>query len=181
MEDMDILSQLIMPDAQIQLEDEYGKKIVKLIEPDAPTSEVIIRNLPRDSVVIKADKFPALRQFFIGDKGERKRADYIIISAEKKVIIFIEIKLGSKNWGHVLNQLKGAACLLKYCQEIGKRFWNEEMFLEGYSYRFVSIRKTSINKGRSHKYNRAEVHDTPEKAMQLTSPHHLQFNKLAKG
>lgn len=85
MQDMEILSQLIKNTVLVPLQDDHGKRFVKLSEPQAPDSIATIRNLPSDALVIKVDTFPSPEKVFNGRKGECKRADYVIITAEKKV------------------------------------------------------------------------------------------------
>ena len=89
MPDMDILSQMIKGTTLVQPEEEYGKQLVKLSEPQAPDSKATIRNLPADVMIIKVDAFRSPDDVFNGGNGECKRADYVIISAEKKCIIYI--------------------------------------------------------------------------------------------
>jgi hypothetical protein len=179
MSDMKILSQMIKDTALVPLLNEYGKLLVKLCEPQAPDSSVTIRNLPADAIVIKVDAFNSPDAIFKGEKGECKRADYIIISTEKKCILYIEIKRTKHGWEQIVNQLKGAECVVKYCQEIGKSFWNENSFLTGYKSRFISVGHTSLAKKKTRITRNAERHDTPELAMKVDWPNYLQFNQLA--
>lgn len=179
MPDMDILSELINKAALIPLQQEYGKTIARLIEPQAPDAIATIRNLPSDALVIKTDAFPSPDSIFNGSKGECKRADYVIISTEKKCMLFIEIKRTKDEWAQIVKQLIGAQCLMKYCQEIGKSFWKEAGFLDGYRSRFISIGHTGIAKRPTRVEKTAKCHDTPDKAMKIDWPHHLQFNQLA--
>jgi len=46
----------------------------------------------------------------------------------------------------ILQQLEGAKCFAEYCKEIGKSFWNQPKFLNGYKYCFVSIKNVSSKK-----------------------------------
>ena len=179
MADMDILSQMIKGTALVQQEEEYGKPFVKLVESQAPDSSATIRNLPADAMVIKADAFRSPDDIFTGKNGECKRADYVIISAEKKCIIYIEIKRTKDGWNQIVKQLLGSQCFITYCQEIGKGFWNETNFLNGYKNRFISIGHTSIAKKKTRMTRNADRHDTPERAMKVDWPHYLQFNQLA--
>ncbi len=98
MSDMEILSELILESALIPHENEYGKPVIKLQEAGAKGSVSFIRKIPLDAIVIKADEFPAPKKFFKGDKGECKRADFIIISEEKKVILYVELKAGASEF-----------------------------------------------------------------------------------
>lgn len=179
MPDMAILSQMIKGAAMVQLKEEYGKPLVKLSEPQAPDSSATIRNLPNDAMVIKVDAFRSPDDVFNGGNGECKRADYVIISAEKKCIIYIEMKRTKDGWNQIVKQLLGSQCFVKYCQEVGKVFWNDNEFLSGYKSRFISIGHTSIAKKKTRITRNAERHDTPDRAMKVDWPNYLQFNQLA--
>lgn len=178
MSDMEILSELILESALVPHENEYGKPVIKLQEAGVEGSVSFIRNIPSDAIVIKADEFPAPKTFFKGDKGECKRADFIIISEEKKVILYVELKAGAKDASHIVKQLKGASCLISYCKEIGKQFWSEARFLDGYAHRYIGMVNLSISKKPS-RHKSAPLHDSPESFMKISSPHYLQFKELA--
>lgn len=178
MSDMKILSELLHKSALITLENEYGKPMIKLEEPEVKDSVSCIRNAPSDAIVIKADEFPTPKSFFKGDKGECKRADFIIISAAKKVILYVEMKSGTKTASHIVNQLKGASCVVTYCKEIGRQFWNQSTFLEDYEHRFIGIVNLSVSKKPS-RYKKKPIHDTPETFLKVSSPHNLQFKEIA--
>lgn len=178
MSDMDILSNLILESVLIPHESEYGKPVIKLQEVGVKDSFSYIRGIPSDAIVIKADEFPAPKSFFRGDKGECKRADFIIISEEKKVILYIELKAGDKDAKHIIKQLKGAKCVISYCKEIVKQFWNESTFLDDYSHRYVGMVNLSINKKPSRQ-SAIPLHDSPEKFLKISSPHNLRFKQLA--
>lgn len=178
MTDMETLTEMLLDSALIPVENEYGKQIIKLEEAGIKGSITCIRNIPADAIVIKADDFPTPNKFFQGDKGECKRADFIIISEEKKVILYIELKAGKKDASHIIKQLKGGACVITYCKEIGKHFWNQETFLNGYAHRFIGMVNLSISKKPS-RHKSAPLHDSPESFLKISSPHHLQFRELA--
>ncbi len=178
MQDMEILSELILDSALVPHENEYGKPIIKLQETGVKGAISYIRNIPSDAIVIKADEFPAPKSFFKGNKGERKRADFIIISEEKKVILYVELKAGPKDSSYIVKQLKGASCVISYCKGIGKHFWNENTFLEGYAHRYVGMVNLSVSKKPS-RHKSAPLHDSPESFLKISSPHNLQFNQLA--
>ncbi len=179
MPDMNILSQMFKDAALVQKQEEYGKPLVKLSEPQAPDSVATIRNLPADAIIIKADVFGSPDDIFKGNNGECKRADYVIISAEKKCIIYIEIKRKKDEWNQIVKQLIGSQCFVKYCQEVGKGFWNKDDFLNGYKNRFICIGHTSIPKKKTRITRSADCHDTPDQAMKVDWPNYLQFNHLA--
>lgn len=178
MSDMKILSELILESALISHENEHGKPVIKLQEAGVKNSVSFIRNIPSDTIVIKADEFSAPKSFFKGNKGECKRADFIIISEEKKVILYVELKAGVKDAGHIVKQLKGASCVISYCKEIGTQFWSERRFLDGYAHRYVGMVNLSVSKKPS-RHKSSPLHDSPEKFLKISSPHNLQFNQLA--
>jgi hypothetical protein len=178
MSDMKILSELILESALVPHENEYGKPVIKLQEAGVKDSVSFIRNIPSDAIVIKADEFPAPKTFFKGDKGECKRADFIIISEEKKVILYVELKAGAKDTSYIVKQLKGASCVISYCKEVGRHFWNESSFLDGYVHRYVGMVNLSVSK-RTSRHKSKPLHDLPESFLKISSPRHLQFNELA--
>lgn len=178
MRDKDILRELLLDACIVPLENEYGKPIVKLEEVGVEGAVACIRNIPGDVIAIKADAFPAPKGFFKGDKGECKRADFILISEERKVVLFVELKAGKQQELHIVRQLKGAACLLAYCKEIGKKYWGRDEFLDGYAHRYIGMVNLSISK-KPTRHQKTSVHDTPENFQRVSSPHHLQFKVLA--
>lgn len=178
MTDMEILSRMIKDTALVSPQEEHGKLFVRLREPQAPDSGATIRNLPADAMVIKIDAFRSPDDIFKGLHGECKRADYVIISAEKKCILYIEIKRTKDGWEQIVRQLMGAQCFIKYCQEVGKVFWHENSFLTGYRSRFISIGHTSIAKRKTRIIRKNKRHDTPDRAMKIDWPNYLQFNRL---
>ncbi|MBD2139603.1 hypothetical protein H6F32_19045 [Anabaena sp. FACHB-1237] len=189
MSDIAILKEMIKENITVSLSEEkngtHFNYLVELIEPQDNYS-VIIDGMPKPDqvVVIKAEKFAAPKTVFQGGKGECKRADFIIIAdtPTEKIIICIEMKKSKGNLKTVISQLNGAKCFISYCQEIGRIFWHQHNFLEGYQYRFVSIAyipvsktKTRLNQG---KKDFKEVHDSPEKMLKIFSTNYIQFDSL---
>ncbi|GGA39230.1 hypothetical protein [Okeania sp. KiyG1] len=182
--DIDILKRMIQPEATVALESEYQKNIVKLTE-DCDNYTVTIYGMPDDDevIVIKVDTFSAPKEIFQANRGECKRADFAIIAdiIEKgKFIVFIEMKGGKKTSKEkeIIQQLKGAQCFVEYCQAIGKSFWEKQDFLDDYKYRFVSIKNIKIPKSKTRYESKANIHDTPENMLKISSPNHIQFNHL---
>ena len=179
--DSEILDALLRPEVRVPLEKEHSKDILRLLEPKTPDSRAEIRGMPHDAIVFKPDRFPAPEAVFQGEKGECDRADFIIISELRHVVLYIEMKQsGGKAW-KVTQQLKGASCCLKYCQAIGKAFWGKPDFLEGYRDCFIAVTNTGPQKQKSVEHRKAPEHNRPEKFMKISSPHYLQFNKLVGG
>lgn len=182
MTDIDIFHRMIKKEAKMPIEDNYGKKIVRLTEPQHPISSVTIFGLPDNAIVIKADKFESPDVIFNNEKGECKRADFVIAAdtGTDKVILCIEIKAKATTSSNktIIQQLKGAQCFVAYCQEIGKVFWEQKTFLDNYVYRFITIRNISISKKMTRTPPMAGVHDHPDQMLKINSPHHLLFNHL---
>jgi hypothetical protein len=188
-----ILEALFQPSAIIRPRpSQYGKPELELKEPRKTTEPgesgeaeyvVLIRDIPSDAWAIKADLFTQPQAIFRGSKGECKRADYILISEEKKKIIFIELKQTKESTqrNHIIEQLKGAHCLMHYCQEIVCRFWGVSNFLHGCDKRYVHINgpRPSVNKRSTCAKARPTKHDSPENHMRIAHKTYISFNELA--
>ena len=131
MTEFEILNQLIKDAAKILPINENGKVSVTLNEPQTQDSSVVIVGIPPDAMIIKVDVFQSPDAIFFGSKGECKRADYVIVadSNGKKRILYIEMKKTKDSLKEVIQQLTGSRCFLRYCQEIGKSFWDDKISL----------------------------------------------------
>ncbi len=188
MSDFDILRDLIRDEALASVEDEYGRETIVLEEPGNQQQSAYslkIRNVPDDFIAFKADAFPAPKKIFKNDKGECKRADFVIIASDNKVnwIVHIEMKGGNTGLGkEIKQQLRGARCLVAYCRAIGQEFWQEPSFLEekNYQQRFISIKNIRIPKRPTRPGSKSGQHDTPENMLIIDglAKGKLQFNKL---
>lgn len=181
MSDIAILKEMIKETATIPLEDHHKKKKVILREPPPANYSVTIHGMPNDDevIIIKADTFSLPNQVFQGNKGECKRADFVIIANTdtQKVILCIEMKAGKGGLEkEIIQQLQGAECFVAYCRKIGQLFWNNRNFLKDYNYRFISIKDISISKKPSR--TKASIHDRPERMLKISSPDYLEFNHL---
>lgn len=173
-----LLQEIISKDAVITLNQD--NKSVDLSENE---TRFTIRNLPADSIAIKADKFPAPIGFFKGNVGENRRADFIIISeasTEKRWVVYIEMKGEAKpDNERIITQLKGAQCVIAYCRSVAEKFHGKTKFLDEKQYesRFISIKSSSISKKPSI-HHRDKVHDAPDKMLTLKHAKRFQFNQL---
>ena len=163
MNDTEILKEMLRSDAHVPLPHTDSRRSVKLTDKESATT-VEIKGIPQDSVVIKADNFVSPDTVFKGSKGECKRADFVIVSNDsKKWIICIETQTGNyKERREVIEQLRGALCFVNYCKCIGKEFWREDEFLDGYQYRFISMAYTSIHKRSTQFHDSRTLHSRPE-------------------
>jgi hypothetical protein len=183
MSDILIFKEMIQSAATVSLESHHNKKKVILKEPPPADYNVTIHGMPGDdeAIIIKADSFTAPKGIFANSKHECKRADFIIVAEtdNRKIIIYIEMKAGKGGTEkEIIQQLKGAQCFVAYCREIGQAFWNHQNFLNGYEYRFVSIRNISISKRSTRSSTTNDVHDRPDKMLKITSLQSLQFKRL---
>jgi len=175
---------MLNPNAQVMLQSRQGRPSVQLTDSQSGTT-VEIKGLPHNSIVIRAEDFKNPLTIFNGSRGERKRADFVIISNDergKKWIICIETQeMDSKLASHVIQQLKGAYCFVSYCKCIGKSFWESEEFLEGYEYRFVSIVELNFNRSRrrTHPFHsQGELHNRPEVYLKISRATTIYFQNL---
>ncbi|CAB5506518.1 hypothetical protein BTHERMOSOX_803 [Bathymodiolus thermophilus thioautotrophic gill symbiont] len=153
---------------------DYGKSCIKL-EEDKSEYSVTIQHTPEDIVAIKADSFPDLREFFncSSHTGQCKRADFVIIANKK--LIFIELSSSKKINKEVIQQLKGAQCVIEYCQSIGENFYDHSFFKDYQSY-FVSISHIGTHKrpSRSAKIN----NDSLDRLLKISVQSSIPFKKL---
>ena len=145
MSDIAILKEMIKETATVSLEiDLNGGNQVILKEPKY-NYDITIYGMPDGDnvIIINPEEFKSLDTIFKGNRGERKRADFIIIAdtGKKKVILCIEMKAGKGGeMKDIIEQLQGAQCFIAYCREIGKSFWDHPNFLKDYDCRFISIK-----------------------------------------
>lgn len=181
MSDIDILHQMIKDTAKIVVSDKSNKKLVALTEPQQTKCSVTIHGLPDDVIVIKADAFRSPDTVFKGTKGECKRADFVIVAdtGRKKIILCIEMKSKKGSGTEIKKQLTGAECFALYCQGIGRKFWKQCDFLDGYAYRFVSVSHISVGKCKTRTARSSGTHDHPDRMLKIARPHYLEFSHLA--
>ena len=183
MNDIEILKEILVPDAQVPLRQRQG--MPPSVELTDKCTTVEIKGLPHDSIVIRADAFNP-PNVFRGLRGERKRADFVIISNEEqsKWIICIEIEdSNDKGGSEIIEQLKGALCFVNYCKCIGKEFWEWEEFLDDYKYRFVCMANLNLEKRRTRSYSpyiqsKRRLHDIPDAFLKFLWSPVLHFSHL---
>jgi hypothetical protein len=183
MDDFEILDRMIQSKAKVELVDSGSSK-QKVVLAEADLYAVTILGMPdrENVIIIKGDAFEAPQQIFNGKHGECKRADFMIIARldeRRKYVIYIEMKarVTTSKEKEIIQQLQGTQCFLKYCEEIGKVFWEEPNFLTGYKARFVSFRNIGLNK-RPTREKVATLHDRPDRMLKLNSTKSIQFNQL---
>lgn len=177
--DLDILRELIKDEALVTVKkDRYGKNFLELKEPGVGnTSEykIEIRNIPEDTIAIKSDMFPPPSNVFRGDRGERKRADFVVIARDGKRnwIIYIEMKCGKHGQERCIRQqLQGSRCFVDYCRIVARTFWEKPGFLKkgDYQQRYVSVKNIGVNKKSSRMTRKPSLHDCPENMLKISAP-----------
>ncbi len=176
---LDIIKELINPEATVQLTVDYQKCKCVLDEPDSDYY-VEVLNVPDDAIVIKADVFDSPINFFNGSKMECKRADYImIVEQPEPQILFIELKRSkaSSTNKEIYAQLKGSYCLMQYCENIIEQFWEQKEIFDEFETRYYVFYSLSVNKKMSYKRNRGKDNLKPEDARKL-SQKTIQYRHL---
>jgi hypothetical protein len=171
---------MIKDSAKIALQDHYqGKKKVVLTEHGTTDSSLELHNVPADAIVIDVDANFSNSSLFENSAGECKRSDYLIISEEKNLALFIEMKKGSPATSDIIKQLKGSLCAFGYCQFIAREFFDEADFLLNYRLRFVAFKNVNLEKKKTKIDRSINVHDKPECLMRVSWANTIQFNKIA--
>lgn len=174
--------QMFKNTALVPLDEQHSKYSVILNEPQVNGSDVKISGVPEDLLAIKIDKFPPPDKLFSGANGECKRADFALIAdngKKKKRILIIELKRIKASRYHIEEQLKGATCVIEYCKEIAKAFYNCNNPLSEFKIRYISFGHTSIAKKKTRIDRNLEIHDRPNRMMKISSPNYIHFNHLA--
>ena len=177
--DLDILRELIKDEALVTTKEGWnGKNFLELKERGGRnTSEykIKIRNIPEDTIAIKSDMFPPPRNVFRGNRGECKRADFVIIArdGERNWIIYIEMKRGRHGQvEHIRQQLQGSRCFVDYCRIVARTFWGKPGFLKkgDYQQRYISVKNIGMNIRPSRKTRKPALHDCPENMLKISAP-----------
>ena len=188
--DLDVLQELIDERALVPLEEtHYGKKTVVLGESGSQVGiqySIKIKGIPDDAVVVKTDMFSSPEGIFSCQRGECKRADYVIVtnSETANFIVHVEMKRGEGNAGEIIDQLKGSECFIAYCRAIVCRFWQQSGFLDRYESRFVTFRKIRTRKSRTRESRSSVLHDVPERMFRISDVGNggeVHFGRLIKG
>ena len=190
MSDLDVLQELINERALVPLmETPYGGRIVVLGESGSQGEmqySIKIKGIPNDAVVVKTDMFPSPEGIFSCQRGECKRADYVIVtnSETDNFIVHVEMKKGEGSAGEIIDQLKGSECFIAYCRAIVCSFWQQSRFLDRYESRFVTFRRIGTRKSRTRESRSSVLHDVPERMFRISDVGNggeVHFGRLIKG
>ena len=188
MPDLNILRQLFREESIVDVGvDAFGRRVLVLDETGADQPYAVeIRDVPAEAIAVRADEGAA--PIFRGDRGECKRADFVIFAwaGRRNWVVCVELKRGGWSSEHdVICQLMGAECLVKYWRAIGRSFWEREDFLEeeNYGHRFVCIADIGINKRPTRHRRHEAAHDSPRNMLRIRAPgrSRLWFAQLVGG
>lgn len=182
MECIELLDRMIQHTARISVEQHYRRFRIVLKEQSC-NSEAMIYNVPQDAIVIRLDDNFNVNRLFNGSFGECKRSDFIIVAKKSGslFILHIEMKLTKGTDSEITKQLCGSYCFLLYLQELGKVFGNHPEFLRVAKHRYISVRKTGPVKRKTKIERVTGTHDSPQKAMKISSPNHIEFAMICGG
>lgn len=180
MSDIEHLRDLINPKAILHKQDDYSNSFnIVLEESHECNSKIKILGVPENSIVFRLDELFSEPLIFQGNHGERKRADFIIISYNQgqKYIVIIEMKVANSSYAHeIKNQLRGGISFLFYCQAVLRYFWNYSGFNpDDYEIHYVAC-KTGIKK--IHKKGNSFPNTTVESFLQIWGQSNVHFNHL---
>ena len=154
-----------------------GNLILKEAGSKAKLTEVEISGVPEGSLLISVDKSEQPKTLFAGDKGERMRCDYVLVTKikEQLSLIFIEMKSKKVSDAEVVKQFKGAECILEYCNAALEYFHEEDDFFEHFKKRFVVLYYLSGNKSTNYVQKERKYLRIP-----LKNKRKINLNKLVK-
>jgi hypothetical protein len=165
---LEILRELLMPDLLGEIVSDNGSRFALLREqsPDAKLKRVDIQGVPAGSLLIKLDSYEPPVSLFKGDRGQRKRCDYVLFTVfgGQGYVLFIELKSATLKRTQYIAQFKGAECAIDYCHAVLKRFYGHDQLVSSFSRRFVVFYKPRIAK-RPTRPKTAPGNISPEKAM----------------
>ena len=179
MSDRDVLADIIHPDAVINLAEQYkGRFSVVLYESKAPDSKLTIRGCPSDCLVLNLDSAFDNTRLFNGANGVSKRADFMLISEEKKKVIFIEMKRSGSPNSDIIKQLTGSLCVFEYFKSVLQNFFQSKTHFSDYSLHFISAKHTTLNKGNTKIVKNGKCNNTPKNLLELSHTQSIEFNML---
>jgi hypothetical protein len=176
---VELIGQLIHRDALVPVEPYNSRLKVVLREPESG-SQAQIYNLPPDAIVFRLDERFEVERIFKGNSGECKRGDFILIATLHGTlfVIHLEMKRTKGSKPEIKQQLLGSWCFTHYMQEIGRRFWGHNLFLETAEHRYISLRGTDGKKRRTKLDSDTALHDSPDQPLTISSPNYIEFGRL---
>jgi len=173
-ESLEALRELLVNDLLGDIFQEHGVFSVRLKETgvEAKLKQVDLLGVPENSLLIKLDAYEQPVSLFNGNKGERKRCDYILFTLVngKGYALFIELKSAKLKTSEYICQFKGAECVVDYCHAALKRFHDHDQLLAHFNKRFIVFYRPRIAKQRTRP-KMTSGNTSPEKALLYPAPH----------
>lgn len=170
---LEILRELLVPDMLGEIVSEGDARYARLQElsPDAKLKRVDIKGVPAGSLLLKLDSYEPPVSLFRGDRGQRKRCDYVLFTVldGSGYALFIELKSATLKRAQYIAQFKGAECAIDYCHAVLKRFYSHDRLLSSFSKRFVVFYKPRLAK-KPTRPGPAAGNISPEKALLYSTP-----------
>ncbi len=168
------LRALLAEDIVVELSEMNGRGYVRLHETgaDAKLKKVDILDVPKNSVLLHLEQYEQPKSLFEGKKGERKRCDYVLVTAigNRPLMLFIELKSTTFKSGDVVRQFKGAECIMDYCDAALTRFHDQDRVLAQCAKRFVVFYRPRAHKTRTRPTLLPKDNDSPERALRYPAP-----------
>jgi len=137
---------------------------VRLYEPNSPLKEVFLRiENSGKTLLLRIDKVKVTGLYQRGE-GQLKRCDYVIFTeiGKQKYLVFIEMKHKDCDNNKIIQQFRGAECLVDYIDSVLHRFYGVKS-LQEYKKRFVLFYKVPIPKQPTRPKKAQGKNDAPER------------------
>ena len=141
MAEWDILEELLVDDLFGVISNKGGHHFAMLEEKDKKSKlkRINVVDVSSDAVLINLDLYKQPSTLFKGEKGECRRCDYVLVTKfkTKSIILFIEIKSLKLSDDDVIEQFKGAECVMDYCSSTIYRFHDKRGFPDKFNKCYV--------------------------------------------
>lgn len=168
------LRALLAKDIVVEVSEMNGRGFARLHETgaDAKLKQVDIFDVPENSVLLHLEQYEQPKSLFKGKKGERKRCDYVLVTAigNRPLLLFIEMKSAKLETSELVRQFKGAECIMDYCDAALTRFHDQDRVLARCAKRFVIFYRPRLSKTRTRPVFPSKDNDSPEKALRYPAP-----------
>lgn len=180
--DLSVMRELLVDDIIGSTGAEHGRCFA-LLKEDAPDSKlrtVKIFDVSPDSILINLDKFEQPKTLLKGERGQRQRCDYVLLTIcqDKPLMLFVEMKSRTLDKPEIRRQFKGSECVMDYCNSVLKRFHAQDNFLGHFQKRFVVFYKVSMSKQRTRPVQPTQKNDKPERAYKYPNPNNPTLKSL---
>ncbi|MBW2084103.1 MAG: hypothetical protein JRI39_13785 [Deltaproteobacteria bacterium] len=174
---LDVLAKEILDSRLIA---ELTGDFVRLCEPASPLKEIKVHvECPDRTLALRIDK-AKVNGLFRKGRGQLRRCDCVIFTEvqEQKYLVFIEMKHKNNGSEGIVQQFKGAECLVDYIASVLDRFYKEKYVFNEYKKRFVLFYKASIPKKTTRLKKQQKENDVPERYLRKLAADKLWIGEL---